>query len=67
MAPKLRRMLLRLDDGPLPDAMDIPGYKLHPLKGDRAGLWSVWVTGNYRLVFEIEDQDAINVDLIDYH
>jgi proteic killer suppression protein len=67
LASKLRRMLLRLDDGPLPDAMSLPGYKLHRLKGDLAGNWSVWVTGNYRLVFDIEDEDATNVDLIDYH
>jgi toxin HigB-1 len=64
---KLRRMLTRLDDGPLPDAMNLPNYRLHQLKGDRAGMWSVWVTGNYRLIFEIERRDAVNVDLVDYH
>ena len=60
-------MLSLLDVGPLPEAMNIPGYKLHPLKGELSGVWSVWVTGNYRLTFEIEDEDATNVDLIDYH
>ncbi len=51
IASKLRRMLARLNDGPLPEAMALPGYRLHQLKGDRAGCWSVWVTGNYRLIF----------------
>ena len=60
-------MLSRLDDGPLPNAVDLPGWKLHRLKGDRSGVWSVWVTGNLRLTFEIEGLDAANIDLIDYH
>jgi proteic killer suppression protein len=67
LAAKLRRMLLRLNDGPLPDAMRLPGYRLHQLKGDREGSWSVWVSGNYRLVFDIEGEDATNVDFEDYH
>ena len=67
LARKLRHILLRLKDGPLPEAMKLPGFRLHPLKGDRQGTWSVWVTGNYRLTFEIEDSDATNVDLEDYH
>lgn len=66
-AEKLRRMLARLDDGPLPAAMSLPGFKLHELKGERKGVWSVWVTGNLRLTFEIEDADAAKVDLEDYH
>jgi proteic killer suppression protein len=64
---KLRQMLSRLEDGPLPQALNLPGWKLHQLKGDMAGVWSVWVTGNLRLTFEIEGEDATNVDLIDYH
>lgn len=67
LAPKLRRMLTLLQVGPLPEAMNLPGYKLHPLKGDRKGAWAVWVTGNRRLVFEIVGEDATNIDLIDYH
>jgi toxin HigB-1 len=67
LAPKLRRALLRLSDGPLPEAMALPGFRLHPLKGDRVGMWSVWITGNYRLTFEIDGEDATNVDLEDYH
>ena len=44
---------------------DAPGFRLHPLKGDRAGQWSVRVSGNWRVVFRFEDGEA--VDLIDYH
>jgi toxin HigB-1 len=47
--------------------METASAKLHRLKGDMAGVWSVRVTGNLRLTFEIEGQDAVNVDLIDYH
>jgi len=56
-----------LDDGLLPKAMALPGFRLHPLKGDRKGQWAVWISGNYRLTFEIEGEDATNVDLVDYH
>ena len=66
-ADKLRRMLTRLNDGPLPEAMALPGYRLHALQGDRKGTWSVWVSDNYRLTFEIENGDATKVDLEDYH
>ena len=47
--------------------MDLPGYRLHPLKGDLAGFWSVTVSGNWRVIFHFEDGHAANVDLIDYH
>lgn len=65
--PKLRRALSRLSDGPLPEAMALPAYRLHPLKGDREGVWAVWITANYRLTFVIDGEDATNVDLEDYH
>ena len=42
-------------------------FRLHPLKGDRAGQWSVRVSGNWRVVFRFEDGEAIDVDLVDYH
>jgi proteic killer suppression protein len=44
-----------------------PGWRLHPLKGDRRGEWSVWVTGNFRLTFRVDGEDAIDIDLEDYH
>jgi proteic killer suppression protein len=64
---KMRRMLARLNDGPLPAAMGLPGYRLHPLKGARKGTWAVWVTESDRLTFEIDGEDAASVDLEDYH
>jgi proteic killer suppression protein len=47
--------------------MDIPGFRLHPLKGDMAGLWSVTVRANWRIIFRFKDGDVTDVDLIDYH
>ena len=47
--------------------MALPGYKLHPLKGARKGTWAAAVTGNQRLTFDIEGEDATNVNLEDYH
>ena len=66
-AAKLRRMLLLLHAGPLPESMRIPGFRLHQLKGDQKGRWSVWVSGNYRLTFDIDGEDATDVDFEDYH
>ena len=48
-------------------AMRLPGYRLHSLKGDRRGYWSVTVTANWRIVFRFEGEDACDVELIDYH
>lgn len=47
--------------------MDLPGFRLHPLKGDLAGYWSVTVSGNWRIVFRFDGTDIRGVDLIDYH
>ena len=47
--------------------MNGPGHRLHPLSGDRAGQWAVWVSGNWRLVFAFQGAHAVNVDLVDYH
>jgi proteic killer suppression protein len=47
--------------------MNLPGYKLHQLKGNRAGTWAVSVSGNWRLVFQFQGADAILVDYEDYH
>ena len=49
------------------DDMDIPGWRLHPLKGSRSGQWSVSVSGNWRIVFEFRDGDAYVVNYEDYH
>jgi proteic killer suppression protein len=64
---KIERILARLDQASGPENMDLPGYRLHPLKGDLAGFWSVTVSGNWRIVFRFEGGHACDVDLIDYH
>ena len=51
----------------MPADMDLPGYRLHRLRADRAGYWSVRVSGNWRLIFRFERGEAVDVDLIDYH
>lgn len=66
-APKLRRQLARLNACASPREMDLPGWGFHPLKGVLAGHYSVWVNGNWRLMFKFEDGDAILVDYQDYH
>ena len=45
----------------------LPGFHLHPLKGERDGQWAVSVSGNWRLVFEFDGEDVTNIDLVDYH
>lgn len=67
LAPKLRRMLARLHAGQSPEDMRLPGYRLHALKGERAGSYAVSVTGNWRIVFRFDGTDATDVDLVDYH
>jgi len=66
-ADKIERMLARLDVAARARDMDLPGFRLHPLKRDRKGFWSVTVSGNWRLVFRFEGGDASDVDLVDYH
>lgn len=64
---RIERMLDRLDTVVRPDDMDIPGYKFHPLAGERKGTYSVTVTGNWRITFRFDGEDAIDVNLEDYH
>jgi proteic killer suppression protein len=47
--------------------LDLPGFRLHPLKGDLKGFWSITVSGNWRIIFRFEQGDAFDVDLVDYH
>ncbi len=65
--PKLERILSRLDVATGPETMNLPGLRLHPLKGDLKGFWSVWVSGNWRVTFRFEGNDVVDVDLVDYH
>lgn len=64
---RLRRQLTALNEAESPDDMDQPGWNLHPLKGDLAGHWSVKVSGNWRLIFVFDGEDALLVDYQDYH
>jgi proteic killer suppression protein len=64
---KIARILDRLDASLSPSDMNLPGYRLHELKGKDAGRWAVTVSANWRIVFEFEGQDAILVDYLDYH
>jgi len=59
--------LADLDDACKPSDLDLPGYRLHPLKGDLKGHWSISISGNWRMTFRLEDGDAYDVDLVDYH
>ena len=68
LVPKIRDMLLAIDEAAeVREVALFPGWKLHPLKGDLKGFWSLTVTGNLRIVFRFEKGDAFEVDLIDYH
>jgi proteic killer suppression protein len=64
---RLRRLLASLSTATSPANMNIAGYRLHRLTGDLKGLWAVSVSGNWRLVFRFEGENATDVDLIDYH
>jgi len=60
-------ILGRLDRATTPQALNLPGYRLHPLKGDLRGFWSVAVRANWRIIFRFDGEDAIDIELVDYH
>ena len=64
---RLRMILAALDSSHEIDDMDVPGFKLHPLKGKLKGVWSVSVSGNWRITFEFENGNARLVNYEDYH
>ena len=64
---RLRRLLASLATATSPMNMNIAGYQLHPLVGERKGEWAVSVSGNWRLVFRFDGENATDVDLVDYH
>ena len=59
--------LADLDDACKPSDLNLPGYRLHLLTADRKGHWSISISGNWRMTFPLEDGDAYDVDLVDYH
>ena len=64
---KVRDILVRLDAAVVIADMDMPGFNLHPLKGDRKAFWAVTVRANWRVIFRFDDGDAQDVDYVDYH
>ena len=66
-AERLRLILAQLQAAVAPEDMALPGLRLHQLKGDRRGTWSVTVSGNWRISFSFDGKDAVNVDYEDYH
>jgi len=64
---KLERILDRLDASLMAQDMNLPGFRLHPMKGNLEGHWSVVISGNWRVTFRFEGPDVYDVDYIDYH
>ena len=67
MIAGVERILARSDVAAKPKEMGLPGLRLHPLKGDRAGYWAVKVSANWCVVFRFDGRDVRDVDLTDYH
>ena len=66
-AVKLRDILARLDTASTAADMDLPGFRLHPLKGELKGFWAVTVRANWRVTFRFAQHDVLDVDYLDYH
>lgn len=66
-ANRLRMQLAALDTALKIDDMDIPGFKLHPLKGKLKGRWAISISGNWRITFEFREGNAFILDYEDYH
>jgi len=66
-AEKLERILFALDNAETAQDLDLPGFRLHPLKGKLKGFWAVTVRANWRVIFRFKAGKALDVDLIDYH
>ena len=64
---RLRVIIARLDASLSPRDMKLPGLYLHPLRGQYEGFWAVSVSGNWRVIFRFEGNNAFDVDYLDYH
>lgn len=64
---RIKHVLFYLNRASEPGDMNLPGWRLHPLKGELAGFWSVTVTANWRIIWRFESGDATDVDYVDYH
>ena len=67
MLDKVRTILFQLEEARTIEDMGLASFRLHPLKGERKGFWSVTVKANWRIIFRFENGDADDVELIDYH
>ena len=67
IAARMRLVLADLDSASKPSDLDLPGYRLHPLKGNLKGFWSISVSGNWRVTFRFDNGDVYDVNLVDYH
>ena len=63
----VEEMLTALDDAVTPQELNLPGYRLHRLRGDLKGFWSVTARANWRIIFRFDGTDALDVELVDYH
>ena len=64
---RIENVLTLLSEAQRPSDLDLPGYRLHALRGALRGFWSVTISGNWRIIFRMEEGDAYDVDLVDYH
>ena len=64
---KIKQILAALHAAETIEALRLPTFGLHPLKGDLKGFWAVTVRANWRIIFRFESGKATNVDLVDYH
>ena len=64
---KLRMQLAAIDTAQAIEDINLPGFKLHPLKGNRDGIWSITVNGNWRITFEFINGNAFILNYEDYH
>ena len=67
MLERIRLILSTLHAAQEIEGMNVPGFNLHPLKGELKGFWSVTIHANWRIIFKFADGNAFDVDFIDYH
>ena len=66
-AEKLHDVLARLDAATDPQDLDLPGFRLHALRGNLKGYWAIVIRANWRVIFRLENGEVLDVDYIDYH
>jgi proteic killer suppression protein len=67
MLDRIENILAKLNTSNVPEKMNLPGFRLHALKGDLRGFWAVTIRANWRIIWRFEGEDAVDVDMIDYH